>query len=542
MAGAASGGAYSAGVMDYLWEALNAWEAEKEAGNTAVPPWSVSLTDMSGTSAGGVTTTLATAALNTGYTPLPRGYKQGDAPPKNNPLFTTWVTEFSHDKLFQCHDLDSQPADQAVVSSLLYSHFIPETAKTVLNMGSIGKETPAWAKDICLALTTTNMRGVPYAVDDFTSTIDEDEQFHMRAHADYTQFLATTEPAKVSEADSMHMRTLDLSADRGSETWKHAIDCAAATAAFPIGFPTVKIQTPRSFYADRLNVKPNWSDDGEKDSSPYEYAAVDGGVVNNDPFRLLGRQMQARHGDSLESSGSKAWGSVLLVNPFPTERVDPMTVANGMPMVEMLMALLNSIRQQAAFKEAEFMDCLNEDNLERFLIRPDRKVKSGQQFALATNTLFAFGGLIDEKVRLHDFQLGRLNCKHFLEKTFVMKKEDALNNPIFKEHSEFLTEERIPIIPIVGTAAEPISQPKWPSYTDSERTQIIENVSGVIDVRMSKILNIYMTNLGIFRDASGNIGNWMMNQAAKYVRNRLQNKLNTTIREAIRGSMSVYVE
>jgi predicted acylesterase/phospholipase RssA len=57
MAGAISAGAYTAGVIDFLVEALDAWDAAKsaaQAGGPAVPGHAVSLRVMSGASAGAI--------------------------------------------------------------------------------------------------------------------------------------------------------------------------------------------------------------------------------------------------------------------------------------------------------------------------------------------------------------------------------------------------------------------------------------------------------------------------------------------------------
>ena len=62
MAGAVSGGAYSAGVFDFLIEALNEWEKAKGRGEN-VPSHDVFISAVSGTSAGGITAALGLAAL-----------------------------------------------------------------------------------------------------------------------------------------------------------------------------------------------------------------------------------------------------------------------------------------------------------------------------------------------------------------------------------------------------------------------------------------------------------------------------------------------
>ena len=51
MAGSVSAGAYTAGVMDYLFEALNNWYAKKDKGDPGIPDHDV-LIDVFGGSSG----------------------------------------------------------------------------------------------------------------------------------------------------------------------------------------------------------------------------------------------------------------------------------------------------------------------------------------------------------------------------------------------------------------------------------------------------------------------------------------------------------
>src|SRR5262249_25147896 len=66
MAGAASAGCYTAGVMDYLFEMLDLWEKAKRGEHAAlkahkdkIPNHQVIIDAMGGTSAGGMTATMS---------------------------------------------------------------------------------------------------------------------------------------------------------------------------------------------------------------------------------------------------------------------------------------------------------------------------------------------------------------------------------------------------------------------------------------------------------------------------------------------------
>src|ERR1700750_3102260 len=62
LAGAVSGGAYAAGVLDFLYEALGRWYAAKEQG-LPVPDHDVVLRVISGASAGSLNAVLSAVAL-----------------------------------------------------------------------------------------------------------------------------------------------------------------------------------------------------------------------------------------------------------------------------------------------------------------------------------------------------------------------------------------------------------------------------------------------------------------------------------------------
>ena len=62
MAGAVSAGAYTAGVMDYLIEALQTWEEKR--GEEDVPTHEVLIKAIGGASAGGMTGIIAASAIN----------------------------------------------------------------------------------------------------------------------------------------------------------------------------------------------------------------------------------------------------------------------------------------------------------------------------------------------------------------------------------------------------------------------------------------------------------------------------------------------
>src|SRR3954465_8870123 len=100
MAGAISAGAYTAGVLDFLIEALDAIEDVRAGGDTPPPgsseadrkpiidpPHQLRLTAMSGTSAGAMVTAIFTTLLGTRILPVGPDRRLTDSSRTDNPLY-----------------------------------------------------------------------------------------------------------------------------------------------------------------------------------------------------------------------------------------------------------------------------------------------------------------------------------------------------------------------------------------------------------------------------------------------------------------------
>ena len=75
MAGAVSAGAYTAGAMDYLLEALDTWEQNRN--KPGVPTHKVVIKVIGGASAGGMTSCITTLALFEGFKFVDKDNPQG---------------------------------------------------------------------------------------------------------------------------------------------------------------------------------------------------------------------------------------------------------------------------------------------------------------------------------------------------------------------------------------------------------------------------------------------------------------------------------
>jgi len=85
-------GAYTAGAIDYLFEALRRWEDEKRNSRGPVPPHEIQIDVIGGASAGGITAALTGLACFTGLDSV-NDFEKASKPDykPRNLLFDAWV-------------------------------------------------------------------------------------------------------------------------------------------------------------------------------------------------------------------------------------------------------------------------------------------------------------------------------------------------------------------------------------------------------------------------------------------------------------------
>lgn len=494
LAGAGTGGTYEAGVMDFLLEALEQWEKAIQD-NTAPPPrWTVELTDMAGSSAGGITTTLTAAALNSGCEHLSSNNLTEKTAPENNPLYSAWVTKMDYRRMLSTSDIE----ENGVASSLINANFMQDLAYEVLDehVGSF-PDLPSFASDLLISLTTTNLSGVPYAVKNFTSNSEGGENPNMSYHSDWKTFHLSTSSTGWVGNNSVPLNPMS----RCGTDWDDVVTLSQATAAVPLVFPAIGVKNPVKHYDERLDGKPNWNCSNiEKDEN--KYTAMDGGILNNYPFDLVEKQMKNHHAASQESNGTDFWGATILTIPFP-KGATTQTDQSDMGMLGLFLEFIDATRAQAMFKE-DYLD-EGEDAKHRFILCPVGKEhlveedvgeeqEDPKKIILATNTLSGFGGMMDEKIRLHDFMLGRCNCQEFLRHVFFMEENDIPTNDLFKGHKSGRSDGKVQIIPLHGSANNSCPTPVWPSYSIKERNHIIDSISEKAFERFEAIVGSWTGN------------------------------------------------
>src|SRR5580698_2891294 len=175
MAGAVSAGAYTAGVLDFLIEALDAWYAAKQQGQ-AVPMHEVSIDVFAGASAGGMCAAIASVMVQGDFDHI----HDPNAQNTSNRFYESWVNKIDITRLLEKNDLkDNEP-----VYSLLDCSIIDEIAEYALVPGN-PKRRAYISPNLTLFLTLTNLSGIPYSLNDVASGSLEESTLY---HADRLRF------------------------------------------------------------------------------------------------------------------------------------------------------------------------------------------------------------------------------------------------------------------------------------------------------------------------------------------------------------------
>jgi hypothetical protein len=433
MAGAISAGAYTAGVLDFLFEALDAYNEEKQKPGWDGPTHDVRIPIMSGASAGGMTS--AICALQAFHDLAHVWPDKPVPPPDQNRLYSSWVTDISLDRLLETSDLDA-PGIRGL-KSVLCCDVLDKIVDEAFTMS--GNRERAWigrGDDHCLRvrMTLTNLRGAPYSFQLFGS--DTDETYGMLNHGDYFDFTVGRKPAAAPGTTPLDVTNL------AQKEWDVYRQTALATGAFPVGLAPRIIERPnttfygeaQSFgYEDPLTGKycPVAPDACFDDVSPYAFVSVDGGVIDNAPLELARRYLSGSPVAQNERSGDGADKAVLLIAPFPNFAAAPPKDDDDL-LVHVLQRLLSALIDQARFKPEELQLAASDSCFSRFMISPTRQgngSEAAKQFPIASGVLGGFGGFLHESFRRHDYLLGRRNAQAFLRWNFGLPET---NDRLFK--------------------------------------------------------------------------------------------------------------
>ncbi len=497
LAGAVSGGAYTAGVVDFLIQALREWEKAKteRPGDPDIPRHVTRLKVLSGASAGGMTAAVLAASLFDGFDPV-TGLAEGQPAPVNNRLYGCWVDRIDIGHLLADRDLRADPT----LVSLLDSTILDDIAAYGFGAGG-SRPGPArpWVGDpLELILTVANLRGIPYGL----PFAGENHPGHeLLRHQDEVRFVLGPATPETSPADAVHLDP----ATRQGPGWELFFRAGLATGAFPLGLaPRVLVRQRRHYDRRRWDVPeqtvmlgdgkkrvtygqavimPAWGEKGAdgREGDDVTFLAVDGGLMNNEPFELARKALAGDDPCNPRGLGDVK-RAVLMVDPFPgpgRDRRKGETTDRPSDVVEVAARMFSALLAQARFKPEELALALNAGVYSRFLIAPGAGSAASGRPPMAAAALGGFGGFLTRKFRRYDFQLGRRDCQRFLRDHFVLPLEGhagpafqaghspmAANielvkaNPVFRDSVDFATFWRtdstgarvLPIIPLCGAA------------------------------------------------------------------------------------------
>ena len=449
MAGAISAGAYTAGVLDFLTQALDEWYAAKKSGQ-AVPRHDISIDVFAGASAGGMCAAISSVMLHQDFEhiDIDNVNKQGTT----NIFYESWVNKIDISELLRNDDLKSG----APVVSLLNSNIIETIAAFALKPAGAPAPRDYVSPNLTLFLSLTNLRGVPYSLNAAAPGSVEETTFF---YGDRIHF-QTTMGGTVSAPAGRSVRTLDVTKPGKDGGWDVLQTAAMATGAFPIFLAPRILDRKLEEYVPPLwesvasavegtppPVAPNIPK--EAAGKPYTTLNVDGGVTNNDPFNYCHDflcSLEPKLAKADPAHPEKAPGkdpvtvdrAVINVAPFPTtDAFDPNYDAQKAASVFLAIPkLFAALLSQARFFGESLQEVMKGATFDRYVIAPSddvlveeyKKRNQSPPPALQCATLGAFGGFFERKFRAHDYVLGRRNCQKFLKDYFIL----PANNPIIQ--------------------------------------------------------------------------------------------------------------
>lgn len=515
MAGAVSAGAYTAGVIDFLLQALATWYQAKNQNQADIPPHHVKISVMAGASAGGLTAAVAAVALGGEIEPV----TQIPPPPSvNNKLYENWVGKIDIKYLLGQEDLqdENQP-----VKSLLDTTILDRISDETFNMESLDIQRPYIDDPLAIYLSISNLRGIPYNIR-FGGASSAGHELSLRA--DYMAFMVSDRPDSTPAAGLW----LDPS-DYRHPNWQVLKNAALASGAFPIGLaPRILTRNARDYnlrrwlitrpYSnledelrrcrDLMEIPPYWPEgffNDETGQADYTFLSVDGGLMDNEPLELARRHL-AMDQTFNPRSADQVSRTVILIDPFPHDAPFSLDYEPTDDLISVITGMFASLRHQARFKLEELVLAMNEGVYSRFLIAPTRSVNDQESpFPLASGILGGFGGFLSEAFRQHDFQLGRRNCQQFLRKYFALP--EAANNPLFDGWTDTMKaqyriqrgeETYLPIIPLIGSVAEEIEPLPWPQYSQAEFKVLEERVEARTRLVLDRLMRQYIRDWLIY--------------------------------------------
>jgi hypothetical protein len=517
-AGATSTAAYTAGVLDFLFEALDQWHDARARDPASVPDHHVLVRALVGTSGGGMALAIAAAHATRTFPAVrhedvtlylatrgkgsTKATQEAFARLHANPFFATWVMgvdvlegvdPVSGAKMPGLLTPGRRDGDIATTPSLLNCDMIDTLADGAIiggaPKGANAIRTRAWlANPLEVRLTTTNLNGVPYSISFGGSDLVQT----FLLGRDEMAFGVETGGTRPSDLQHFDVRGacppdclfLGQSEVRTSQDWRLLGQSAMATGALPIVLRERKLLQDKDVYVwrtlrhedgDAMTVwaPPWWT----PEPGQIEFKATDGGFTHDPPFEHARKRLAGLMGRN-PREGDKANRALLLIDPLlGTERR-----RSTLGLMETMIALISAPMEQARL---DAIDDMRTDDTERvysrFMISPRRSHPSAPNadklrgsFALVASGARAFLGFLHIAYRAHDFLLGRRNAQKFLRDAFAVPASNSIIARWSPAHRRPYAEggfqtgdgrdsvAHYQIIPLVGSARQSLPAPNWP--------------------------------------------------------------------------------
>jgi len=518
-------------VLDFLFQALAEWEKAKTKALTSgakdVPDHRLSIRAVTGTSAGGICSALAAMMPFTGHYPVEAPNSAATA---KNLLYKCWVKDIDLTKLLARDDLGGE-----AVPSLLNGNAVAAVATDAVTTvraaiaGGASPQAPAWfANPLELYLCVTNLTGTPYLIQMIAA--DPIRGHRVTTHADYAHFAVVGAGAGATEPLPLAATPVNWPGTQGQNAvdgWDRLLEAALATSAFPVGLPARPFENERLVYEARRWPRP-YGEDADKivtSISPlldppqvkptHDFWTLDGGLINNEPLELARTALSGAPDAHNPRDPRQANRAVLMIDPFPEDEEQPDRAKKGdsepPDMFESLFGLLPLLKTQARFKPEEVMLAMHEGVHSRFLIAPTRRKYEEGETNIASFGVSGFAGFVHEKLRQHDFFLGRRNCQQFLRNHLVVHVENPIVKPwvdrlkaagALEQFHPLITlpggtrvedEDFVQLVPLYGAAAKRIDAPTWPKL-DRER-EVHKRLEKGIEKRTSEVMDVALNRL-----------------------------------------------
>jgi len=429
MAGAISAGAYTAGVVDYLLEALERWEMArtKWPDHPLLPSHRLVIDVITGASAGGMEGGIL---FRQGQNVI-RIISEGDGKHASDSYDPEWFRKHSKSykawvELTETPDnpqlkqlFDPEDIRTKGVVSLLNSDFIDKIADELMKPEEEPQKNrrPRYiSKDLELCLSLSNLNGIPYSIP--FNAGEPKEKGHNQSANSYTVYNYKDYGHFIESEDGIEPSYGRIPVNFTGRNYENAItlkQCMKATGAFPIGLRFRKLERNKKYILKNPLLSSPQNSLDIADDLPDNYATlnVDGGMMNNEPFDVAAYLMYRKlkgsefnHSLTFEECVNKytqsfkvyesveafaevdkelvtnksVFSTILMVDPFPTvSGYDYEAPDEGIQLLGIVRKIYAAFRGQLLMKPEDLYKATSNakgrvSDYSRFMIAPRRKI------------------------------------------------------------------------------------------------------------------------------------------------------------------------